>query len=61
MHALPSRRSRVLAGHRDVAARLVDEDEPVRVEVFRDFDESPPELLDPRRGLLGGGESLSFA
>jgi hypothetical protein len=44
-----------------VAARLVDEDEPRRIEALRELDELAPEFLDARLGLFYRDECLIFA
>jgi hypothetical protein len=41
-----------------VTARLVDEDEPARIEALRKLDEREPEILNPGLGLLYRREGL---
>lgn len=60
VRALATRRASVLAGHREVAAGLVDEDESPRVEFLRELDELAPERLDAWLRLLYRGEGLFF-
>jgi hypothetical protein len=60
VRALASRRACVLARHRDVAAGLVDEHEPGRIDTLRELDELAAELLDARLALLYRGEALLF-
>src|SRR6266542_933901 len=61
VRALAAWRAGVLPSHGDVAARLVDEDEPARVEALRKLDETAPEGLYPGLALLYGREGLSFS
>jgi len=53
--------SAVVAGHGDVAAGLVEEDQAPRIEPLDVGDEALPQLLDPGFRLLRGGQALFFA
>ena len=57
---LTTRRSAVCRRHRDVAARLVDEDQPVRRDVFDLFEEGGTLLLNVAAELLRRPETLFF-
>src|SRR6266540_1608351 len=58
--ALAAWRAGVLPSHGDLAARLVDEDEPARVEALRKLDETETEGLYPGLALLYRREGLFF-
>ena len=57
---LATRGSTLCGRHRDVAARLVDEDQPVRRDVFDLFEEGGTLLLDVVAELLRRPETLFF-
>src|SRR6478609_7457067 len=58
--ALTARRSAISRGHRDVAARLVDEDQSVRRDALDLFEEGDALRFDVVAELLGRPESLFF-
>ena len=55
--ALPTQRPAIRWRHGDIAARLVDEDQPIRVDGFDFFDERDPLVFDALAKLFGRAET----